>query len=59
MTTTPGNGMQFFIQHPGRDVDVAHYFRQIAISRRRHAPWINRFWCLNQRTSAKATSWKH
>ena len=40
--------MFFFVDHPERMVDVSHYFRQIAISQRRHVPWINRSWSRNR-----------
>lgn len=56
---SPG-GMEFYLAHPGRDVDVAHYLRQTAITRRRHVPWVNRIWSQNQsqRLPTKVLSWK-
>ena len=52
-------GMDFFIQHPGRDVDVSHYLRQVTITRRRHDPDVNQAWCRNQRFLTKLSTWKH
>ena len=51
-------GMDFFITHPGREIDVAHYFRQTTITRRRQMPWINRAWCRNKQLATKEFAWK-
>ena len=51
-------GMNFFITHPSREVDVSHYFRQIMITQRRHAPWVNLIWCRNRQVPTKTTMWK-
>ena len=53
-----GGGMDFFIKHPGRNVDVSHYLRQTTITRRRQEPWINRVWCSNRRLPTKGAAWK-
>jgi hypothetical protein len=50
--------MFFFVDHPERTVDVSHYFRQIAISQRRHVPWINRSWSRNRAFVLHLPPWK-
>ncbi len=51
-------GIDFFITHPGRQVDVSHYFRQITISRRRQVSWVNCIWCRNRQLPTKTFMWK-
>ena len=50
--------MIFFIGHPEREVDVAHYLRQNAISQRRDVPWINRAWARNRDFILHPKPWK-
>lgn len=52
----PGNAP--YVTHPPAcGSSVAHYFRQVAISRRRQSRWIDRSWRRN-RTLATPSPWK-
>jgi hypothetical protein len=50
--------MLFFVDHPERTMDVAHYLRQNAISQRRNVPWINRSWSRNREFVLHPRPWK-
>ncbi len=51
------DGATYSTHPPECGASVAHYFRQVAISRRRQARWIDRCWRRNRKLSLLAT-WK-
>ena len=50
--------MDFFLDHPERDVDLAHYLRQRAISERRQVPAHHRSWLRNRDFLLQLKPWK-